>query len=57
MLVAIGEKLSEMREKGSNLATYLQQAYEYRIKKLEGLTMPVAEQLVHDENRTKVDTA
>lgn len=57
MLVAIGEKLSEMKEKGSNLATHLGQAYEYRMKRLEGLTMPVAEQHVHDKNRNKVDAA
>lgn len=57
MLVAIGEKLSEMQEKGSNLATHLEQAYEYRMKRLEGLTMPVAEQRVHGKNRNKVDAA
>lgn len=56
MLVAIGKKLSEMQEKGSNLATHLGQAYEYRMKRLEGLTMPVAEQR-HDKNRNKVDGA
>ncbi|KAG6362914.1 hypothetical protein INS49_008009 [Diaporthe citri] len=57
ILVAIGEKLSEMQEKGSNLATHLGQAYGYRMKRLEGLTMPVAEHRVHDKNRTKVDAA
>lgn len=57
MLVAIGEKLSEMQTKGSNLGTYLGQAYEYRMKRLEGLAMPVAEQRVHAKNRNKVDAA
>lgn len=57
MLVAIGEKLSEMQTKGSNLGTYLGQAYEYRMKRLDGLTMPVAEQRVHAKNRNKVDAA
>lgn len=54
-LRAIGEKLFEMQEKGCNLATYLQQAYEYRMKRLEGLTVPVPDQRAQDKNKTKVD--
>lgn len=56
-LVAISEKLSEMQQKGSDLAKFLDQAYEYRMKKLEGLTMPVADQRVHGKVMTKVDAA
>lgn len=55
ILRAVGDKLSEMQEKGSNLATYLDQAYEYRMRRLEGLTMPVADQQAHDQ--TKVDAS
>lgn len=57
ILRAIGEKLSEMQDKGRNLATYLDQAYEYRMKKLEGLALPVADQRVDDKNKTKADAA
>lgn len=56
ILRAIGAKLSEMQEKGSDLAVFLEKAYEYRIKKLENVTMPVADQRVHND-RTKVDAA
>lgn len=57
ILRTIGEKLSEMQEKGCNLATYLDQAYEYRMKKLEGLAVPAADQRVDDKNTTKTDAA
>jgi hypothetical protein len=57
ILRAIGAKLSEMQEKGSGLAMLLDQAYAYRMKRLDGVTMPVADQRVHDNDRTKVDAA
>lgn len=57
ILVAIGEKLAEMQQRGSDLARFLDQAYEYRLKKLEGLTMHAADQRVHDKDMTKADAA
>lgn len=57
ILQEIGERLSEMQEKGSNLATHLDQAYEYRMKKLERLAMPVKDQRVPGNDRTKADAA
>ncbi|KAJ0121798.1 hypothetical protein J7T55_008965 [Diaporthe amygdali] len=57
ILQDIGEKLSEMQDKGFNLATHLDQAYEYRMKKLERLAMPVKDQRVRGNDRTKSDAA
>lgn len=57
ILQVIGEKLSEMQEQGSYLAMYIDQAYKYRMERLEGLTVPVADQQVHDKTKTKVGAA
>lgn len=57
ILRAIGEKLSEMQGKGCDLAKNLDMAYEHRMKKLEGITLPVADQRVDDKNKTKADAA
>jgi hypothetical protein len=53
----IGAKLSEMYEKGTSLATLLDQAYAYRIKRLEGLNMPVADQRAETNDKTKANAA
>lgn len=57
ILLAIGEKLSRMQEEGCNLAMHLDSVYEYRMKQLEGIAVPVADQRVDDKNKTKADAA
>ncbi|KAL1865508.1 hypothetical protein Daus18300_007153 [Diaporthe australafricana] len=57
ILQAIGSKLSEMREMACHFATNLDQAYAYKMEKLERLAMHVKDERVHGNDRTKADAA
>ncbi|POS79755.1 hypothetical protein DHEL01_v201850 [Diaporthe helianthi] len=57
ILGEIKAKLSELQERTYDLDVLLQEAYAYRIKKLEGVTMPAVDRPVRENGGTKADGA
>lgn len=57
ILQTIADKLSEIRERACHFATNLDQAYAYKMERLEGLAMSVKDERVHGNARTKADAA
>lgn len=57
ILQQIKAKLSELQVRASDLDDSLQEAYAYRIKRLEGVTMPVVDRPVHNNDGTEAQGA
>lgn len=57
ILQEIKAKLSELQERASDLDVSLHEAYAYRMKKLESVTMPAVDQPAHNNGGTKADIA
>ncbi|KUI66917.1 hypothetical protein VM1G_02066 [Cytospora mali] len=57
ILQTISDKLAEAQAAGSDLAAYLNGAYEYRVKKAESFLVSVENKTGHQDKKTKVEAA
>ncbi|KUI57573.1 hypothetical protein VP1G_04902 [Cytospora mali] len=57
ILQTISDRLAEAQAAGSDLAAYLNGAYEYRVKKAESFLMSAEDKTGHQDKKTKMEAA